>query len=68
MPADTKFLLVICIAGKKQYAKGGFRNEASNEPALEERVRQLEQILNEAYVEKHVVNKSIAPNLRIIQE
>lgn len=44
---------------KKQYAKGGFGNEASKEAALEERVRQLEQMLGKAYLETEFLKKAL---------
>lgn len=44
---------------KKQYARGGFGNEASKEAALEERVRQLEQMLGKAYLENEFLKKAL---------
>lgn len=44
---------------KEQYAKGGFGNEASKEAALEERVRQLEQMLGKAYLENEFLKKAL---------
>ena len=44
---------------KKQYANGGFGNEASKEAAREERVRQLEQMLGKAYLEIEFLKKAL---------
>jgi len=47
---------------KKQYAKGGFGKEASKEAALEERVRQLEQMLGKTYLEVEFLKKALQRN------
>lgn len=44
---------------KKQYAKGGFGNEASKDAAQEERIRQLEQMLGKAYLEIEFLKKAL---------
>lgn len=44
---------------KKQYAKGGFGNEASKGAAQEEHVRQLEQMLGKAYLEIEFLKKAL---------
>lgn len=48
---------------KKQYAKGGFGNEASKEAVQEERVRQLEQMLGKAYLEIEFLKKALQRTL-----
>jgi transposase len=48
---------------KKQYAKGGFGNEASKDAAQEERVRQLEQMLGKAYLEIEFLKKALQRTL-----
>jgi len=42
---------------KKQYAKGGFGNEPTKEAALEERVRQLEQLVGKLTLENEFLKK-----------
>ena len=53
---------------KEQYAKGRFNNEPSKEAALEDRVRQLEQLVGKLTLEneflKKAVQRSLAPPKR----
>ena len=43
---------------KRQYAKGGFDNPPNQEAALEERVRQLEQLVGKLTLENEFLKKS----------
>ena len=53
---------------KEQYARGRFNNEPSKEAALEDRVRQLEQLVGKLTMEneflKKAVQRSLAPPKR----
>lgn len=53
---------------KKQYATGRFNNPPTKEAALEERVRQLEQLVGRLTLEnelfKKAVQRSLVPSLR----
>ena len=53
---------------KEQYAKGRFNNEPTKEAALEDRVRQLEQLVGKLTLEneflKKAVQRSLAPPKR----
>ena len=44
---------------KEQYAKGRFDNEPSKEAALEDRVRQLEQLLGRLTLENEFLKKAL---------
>ncbi len=44
---------------KKQYTKGGFGNEPTKEAALEERVRQLEQLVGKLTLENEFLKKAV---------
>ena len=49
---------------KKQYAKGGFGNEPTREAALEERTRQLEQMLGRLTLENEFLKKALQNSLK----
>jgi transposase len=44
---------------KEQYAKGRFNNEPSKEAALEDRVRQLEQLVGKLTLENEFLKKAV---------
>src|SRR3569832_1854383 len=48
---------------KKQYAQGGYDNEPTKEAALEERVRQLEQMLGKVIQENEFLKKAVRNRL-----
>ena len=48
---------------KKQYAQGGYDNEPTKEAALEERVRQLEQMLGKVILENEFLKKAVRKRL-----
>lgn len=48
---------------KEQYAKGRFDNEPSKEAALEDRVRQLEQLLGRLTLENEFLKKAVQRGL-----
>lgn len=48
---------------RRQYAKGGFDNPPHREAALEERVRQLEQLVGKLTLENQFLKKAIQRNL-----
>lgn len=48
---------------KKQYAKGSFGNEPTKEAALEERVRQLEQLVGKLTLENEFLKKAVRRSL-----
>ena len=48
---------------KKQYAQGGYDNEPTKEAALEERIRQLEQMLGKVILENEFLKKAVRKRL-----
>jgi transposase len=48
---------------KRQYAKGGFDNPPDKESALEERVRQLEQLVGKLTLENEFLKKAVQRSL-----
>jgi len=48
---------------KRQYAKGTYDNEPTQEAALEERVRQLEQMLGKVILENEFLKKAVRKRL-----
>ena len=48
---------------KRQYAKGAYENEPTQEAALEERVRQLEQMLGKVILENEFLKKAVRKRL-----
>ena len=48
---------------KEQYAKGRFNNEPSKEAALEDRVRQLEQLVGRLTLENEFLKKAVQRGL-----
>ena len=48
---------------KRQYAKGTYDNEPTKEAALEERVRQLEQMLGKVILENEFLKKAVRKRL-----
>jgi transposase len=48
---------------RNQYAKGRFNNPPSREAALEERVRQLEQLLGKVTLENEFLKKAVQKSL-----
>ena len=48
---------------KEQYAKGRFNNEPSKEAALEDRVRQLEQLVGKLTLENEFLKKAVQRGL-----
>ena len=48
---------------KKQYTKGGFDNPPNQEAALEERVRQLEQLVGKLTLENEFLKKAVQRSL-----
>lgn len=48
---------------KRQYAKGTYDNEPTKEAALEERVRQLEQLLGKVILENEFLKKAVRKRL-----
>ena len=48
---------------KRQYAKGGFGNPPDQTAALEERVRQLEQLVGKLTLENEFLKKAVQRNL-----
>ncbi len=48
---------------KRQYAKGGFDNPPNKEAALEERVRQLEQLVGKLTLENEFLKKAVQRGL-----
>lgn len=48
---------------KKQYAKGGFENPPCQEAALEERVRQLEQLVGKLSLENEFLKRALQRSL-----
>ena len=49
---------------KKQYAKGGFGNEPTQEAAQAERIRQLEQMVGKLTMENEFFKKALQNSLR----
>lgn len=49
---------------KRQYAKGTYDNEPTQEAALEERVRQLEQMLGKVILENEFLKKAVKKRLQ----
>ena len=52
---------------KRQYAKGGFENPPDQKAALEERVRQLEQLVGKLTLENEFLKKAVQRSLEPIQ-
>jgi transposase len=48
---------------KRQYAQGTYDNEPTQEAALEERVRQLEQMLGKVILENEFLKKAVKKSL-----
>ncbi|MBP8981306.1 MAG: transposase [Syntrophobacterales bacterium] len=48
---------------KEQYARGRFNNEPSKEAALEDRVRQLEQLIGRLTLENEFLKKAVQKGL-----
>jgi transposase len=48
---------------KRQYAQGTYDNEPTQEAALEERVRQLEQMLGKVILENEFLKKAVRKRL-----
>jgi transposase len=48
---------------KEQYAKGRFNNEPSKEAALEDRIRQLEQLVGKITLENEFLKKAVQRGL-----
>ena len=48
---------------RRQYAKGAYENEPTKEAALEERVRQLEQMLGKVVLENEFLKKAVKKSL-----
>src|SRR3989337_3125013 len=48
---------------KRQYAKGGFDNPPDKESAMEERVRQLEQLVGKLTLENEFLKKAVRQSL-----
>ena len=48
---------------KRQYAKGSYENEPTQEAALEERIRQLEQMLGKVILENEFLKKAVRKRL-----
>lgn len=53
---------------KKQYAKGGFANPPDQTAALEERVRQLEQLVGRLTLENEFLKKAVQRGLEPIKK
>jgi len=49
--------------GKRQYVKGAYENGPTKEAALEERVRQLEQMLGKVVLENEFLKKAVKKSL-----
>jgi hypothetical protein len=58
-----RFPLGSCTIGKKQYAKGAFENPPDKTAALEERVRQLEQLVGKLTLENEFLKKAVQRSL-----
>ena len=52
---------------KKQYAKGAFENPPDKTAALEERVRQLEQLLGKLTLENEFLKKAVQRSLEPVK-
>ena len=52
---------------KRQYAKGGFENPPDQTAALEERVRQLEQLVGKLTLENEFLEKAVQRRLEPIK-
>ncbi len=53
---------------KKQYAKGGFENPPDQTAALEERVRQLEQLVGKLTLENEFLKKAVQRSLEPVKK
>ena len=53
---------------KRQYAKGGFGNPPDQTAALEERVRQLEQLVGKLTLENEFLKKAVQRSLEPIKK
>ena len=53
---------------KKQYAKGAFENPPDQTAALEERVRQLEQLVGKLTLENEFLKKAVQRSLAPVQK
>lgn len=53
---------------KRQYAKGGFENPPDQTVALEERIRQLEQLLGKLTLENEFLKKAVQRSLEPLKK